>query len=563
MFCTNDVAPATKWIKSCRRMPWMISLENQYVTDDQMKAAYQNTRLEHEVQLDINSSPKLARLTRIMVTLGRANSHPDAVVNMMMAGANIVRLNMSHETEKWHAITVQSVREAGNKMYEFTSEVYPLGIAMDLQGPEIRTGVFRGDEKSIGYAKLEEGRLVKLVTDDIAKRGGSAKCFWISYSELPRVCRVGDRILIDRGAALLQVSCIHEKAVTCRVVKSGIVRDNKLVQLLDSMVSLPQISDRDTEHVKLASMLECDFLIMNHTRNEKMLYGMKSRLKQMGVTKICVVAKISTQQGLESFDEILSIADAILLDRNNIEVDVGNEKLFLVEKVIIAKCIRIGKPIVLGFQVYNNEKLNIDMNLIAHAVLNGVDAIFLKTGAMNMKDITKLLKDVDIVCREAESARWQKEIFDELSYKVFKMLSGIEYFVIQIDWRIVRIDLFLINITLNTMYLYYYVLFVHFMKKQVPIPLDPLHAIIVGAVETSLKSTAAAIIVTTTTGRSAVLLSMYRPRCLILAVTRHGVVARWLQLYYGIHSLHYRSKYILYSFKNKYALLCFTNTFFA
>lgn len=84
-----------------------------------------------------------------LIYVGRANSHPDAVVNMMMAGANTVRLNMSHETEKWHAITTQSVREAGNKMYELTSEVYPLGIAMDLQGPEIRTGVFRGDEKSI------------------------------------------------------------------------------------------------------------------------------------------------------------------------------------------------------------------------------------------------------------------------------------------------------------------------------------------------------------------------------------------------------------------------------
>lgn len=74
-----------------------------------------------------------------------------------------------------------------------------------------------------------------------------------------------------------------ETGVTCRVVKGGIVRDNKLVQLIDSTVSLPQISDRDTGHVKLASMLECDFLITNHTRNEKMLYGMKSRLKQMGM----------------------------------------------------------------------------------------------------------------------------------------------------------------------------------------------------------------------------------------------------------------------------------------
>ncbi|XP_017762660.1 PREDICTED: pyruvate kinase-like [Eufriesea mexicana] len=431
------------------------------------------------------------RVIFCIIGIGRRNSHPDAVVNMMMAGANIVRLNMSHETEKWHAITVQSIREAGNKMYEFTSEVYPLGVAMNLRGPEIRTGSFHSDETSIGYAKLKEGNMAKLVTDDMTKRAGNAKCFWISYRDLPRVCRPGDRILIDRGAALLQVACIHEKAVTCKVIKGGIVRDDKLVQLLDSVISLPQISEKDTKHLKLASILECDFLIMNHTRNEKMIYGIKSRLKHIGVSRICVMAKISTQQGIENFDEILNSADGILLDRKSVEVDVGSEKLFLVEKVVIAKCIKMGKPIVLGFQVCNNETPDIDMNLIANAVLNGVDAIFLKTGSLNMKESTQLLKDVDRVCREAESARWQKEIFDELSHKV-------------------------------------------------PIPLDPLHAIIVGAVETSLKSSAAAIIVTTTTGRSAALLSMYRPRCPILAVTRYGVVARWLQLYCGIHPLHYR-----------------------
>ncbi|KOC58949.1 Pyruvate kinase isozymes R/L [Habropoda laboriosa] len=471
----------------------MIHLEDQFITDDQVKAAYQNTRLEHNVHLDINSSPKLARLTKIMVTLGKMNSHPDAIVDMMMAGANIVRLNMSHETEKWHAITVRSIREAGNRMYEFTSEVYPLGVAMNLRGPEIRTGGFHGDELCLGYAKLRTGNLVRLVTNDIAKRAGSAGCFWISYSELPRICRSGDRILIDRGTVLLQVTCIREKSLICKVVKGGTVRDDALVQLLDSIISLPQISEKDTQHVKLASALECDFVIVNHARNKEMIFSVKSRLKEMGITEICVAAKISTQQGLENFDEVLNVADAILIDRRSIEIDVGTEKLFLVEKILIAKCIKMGKPVALGFQVSNNGKLNIDMNLIANAVLNGVDAIFLKTGTLNAKETTKLLKDVDMVCREAESARWQKEIFDELSCKV-------------------------------------------------PVPLDPAQAIIVGAVETSLKSNASAIIVTTTSGRSAILISMYRPRCPILAITRYGVVARLLQLYYGVHPFHYRTK---------------------
>ncbi|CAK9829804.1 Pyruvate kinase PKLR [Anthophora retusa] len=492
MLCTNVSVPATKWIKSCRQTPW-IRLEDQLIADDQVKAAYQNTPLEHNVHLDINSSPKLARLTEIMVTLGKKNSHPDAIVDMMMAGANIVRLNMSHETEKWHAITVRSIREAGNRMYEFTSEVYPLGIAMDLRGPEIRTGGFHGDKLCPGYAKLETGKLVRLVTNDIAKRGGCARCFWISYSELPRVCRPGDRILIDRGTALLQVTCIREKSLVCKVIKGGILRDNTLVQLLDSIIALPQISEKDTEHIKLACALECDFIVVNHVRSKEMIYSVKSRLKEMGNTEICVAAKISTQQGLDNFDEILDVADGIVIDRRSIEIDVGTEKLFLVEKILIAKCIKLGKPVALGFQVRSNGKSNIDMNLIASAVLNGVDAIFLKTGTLDMKETTKLLKNIDMICREAESARWQKAIFDELSYKV-------------------------------------------------PIPLDPTRAIILGAVETSLKSNAAAIIVTTTSGRSAILLSMYRPRCPILAITRYGVVARLLQFYYGVHPFHYITK---------------------
>ncbi|XP_029044342.2 pyruvate kinase PKM-like [Osmia bicornis bicornis] len=471
----------------------MPQLEDQYLIDNQLRTTCQNTPLEQDVQLDINCSPKTARLTKIMITLGGRNSYPDAIVDMMMAGANIVRLNMSHQQEKWHAITLQSIREAGNRMYEYTSDIYPLGVAMNLQGPEIRTGIFNGDETNRGYAKLIKGNTVKLVTNDTAKRGGCAKCFWTSYPNLPRVCRPGDKILIDRGAALLQVKCVRETSIVCEIIKEGVVGDEKLVQLLDSAVSLPQISETDNEHVSLASMLECDIVIVNHARNEKMVHGIKSRLKHIGASDIRVIAKISTQQGLENFDEILNAADGILLDRDSVEVAVGPEKLFLVEKIVITKCMNVGKPVTLGFRVKSDECPKIDMNLIANAVLTGSDGVFLKTGALNSRETVELLKNVDIVCREAESARWQKEVSNQFNYKI-------------------------------------------------PKPLDPSHAIIVGAIETSLKSNAAAIIVTTMTGRSAVLLSTYRPKCPIVAVTRYGAVARWLQLYYGLHSFHYKNQ---------------------
>ncbi|XP_054016574.1 pyruvate kinase PKM-like [Hylaeus anthracinus] len=490
MICSRELAPIAKRTNG-HRLPW-IQLEDYALTDNQIQAAHQNTLLEHNTRLDVASRPNLARLTRIMVTLGIANSHPDAVVNMMTTGANMVRLNMSHQKEEWHAITTQSIRDAGNKMYELTSEIYPLGIAMNLQGPEIRTGIFRGDKNSIGYAELKEGHAVKLVTDDTLKRAGCRSCFWVSYPELPRICRPGDRILIDRGSVELRVACVREASVVCKVVKGGMVRDGKLVQLLDSVVELPQVSKKDQEHIQLASFLECDFVIINHTRSEKMVHTIKTGFEEMGNTRVCIIAKISSLQGFENFDEILRAADGILLDRASLETDAGSEKLFLVEKIAIAKCIKIGKPVILGFDVCKDES-NLDMNLIANAVLNGVDTIFLKTGSLDAKETTELIKSVDVVCREAESARWQKEIFYELGNKVL-------------------------------------------------IPADPAQAISIGAVETSLKLNAAAIVVTTTTGRSAVLLSMYRPRCPILAVTRYGVVARWLQLYYGVHPFHYKKE---------------------
>ncbi|XP_012141373.1 pyruvate kinase isoform X2 [Megachile rotundata] len=425
-----------------------------------------------------------------MFDIGNANSHPEAIVEMMMAGANIVRLNMSHEQEKWHAITVQSIREAGNRMYEYTSDIYPLGVAMNLRGPEIRTGIFNGDPLNRGYAQLKEGGIVRLVTNDLAKRAGSACCFWISYPNLPRVCRPGDKILIDRGAAILQVRCVRETSLVCKVIKGGIIKDEKLVQLMDSIIPLPQISETDNEHIRLAADLECDILIANHVRNKRLINGIKSRLKQIGANKVCVMAKISSQQGLENFDEILGAADAILLDRKSVEIDVGPEKMFLVEKVVIGKCMNVGKPVMLAFHVPNCGQPRIDMNLIANAVLTGTDGIFLKTGTLNCKQTSELLKNIDVICREAESARWQREIFNDLSHKI-------------------------------------------------AIPLDPSQAIIVGAIETCSKSNAAAIIVTTTSGRTATMLSLYRPRCPIVAITRYGIVARSLQLYHGLYPLHY------------------------
>ncbi|KAK2583105.1 hypothetical protein KPH14_009132 [Odynerus spinipes] len=473
------------------QIPWAMELEDDASRDHQISAAYEKSRLDHFTRLEVDSRPRPVKLTGIMVTLGVTNSYPSAIADVVEAGASMVRLNMSHGTDKWHVITVRSIREAGNDLYKRNHDVCPIGVAIDLCGPEIRTGSFRGDSKCVDHATLVEGSTVRLLTDDKVKRAGTSTCFWISYEELPSVCQIGDTIIIDRGAVYLKVICIEDSSVTCEVIKGGTVRNEKSVQLVGATVPLPMLSERDCTHINFASNVECDFIIVNQTRSSKMIRSVYRNIKQTGSNWIRVLAKISSRQGLENFDEVLQEADGIVLERAGLELELGQEKLFLAQKSVIAKCNKVGKPVVIIFHPKIENTPRVNLELVANAVLDGVDTIFLATGSLGLKDTVKLVKDVDVACREAESARWQKEIFDTLS-------------------------------------------------NMMTIPLDTVHSIAIGAIQISLKCNATAIIITTTTGRSAVLLSIYRPRCPIVAVTRFGIVARYLRIYFAVHSVHYR-----------------------
>ncbi|XP_043499370.1 pyruvate kinase-like [Polistes fuscatus] len=465
--------------------------DDEMLHENQLNAAYEKNRLDHYMHLNVDSIPRSVKLTGLMVTMGVTNSYPSAIAEISKAGANIVRLNFSHQTDKWHVITIRSIREAGNILHNCERRICPIAVAVNLSGSEIRTGIFRGDPLSMDHAVLVEGNTVRLLTDDRIQRAGTSSCFWVSCQELKRVCQIGDRISIDHGAVLLKVTCIGSTGVTCKVLKGGIIGNEKTIQLLDSIISFPMVSEKDKEDIKLASNLKCDFIIINHSRSGKMICLIKNEIKKTDSNWMRVIAKISSRQGLQNFDEILKEADGIIFERVGVALDIGKEKLFLAQKSVTAKCNKVGKPVVIIFHPQLEERPKINKELIANAVLDGADTICLATGNLNLKDTLKLIKDAHVVCREAESARWQREIFDTFS-----------------------------NMTM--------------------IPLDVAHSIAVGAIQTSLKCNAAAIIITTTTGRSAVLLSIYRPRCPIIAVTRFGFVARFLQIYFAVHSIHYK-----------------------
>ncbi|KAK0079582.1 hypothetical protein PV326_008661 [Microctonus aethiopoides] len=357
-------------------IPWMMKLEDQIVPDRQLGVAYQDTRIDHEIKLNVNCNPSPARLTEIMITLGETNNKVVDIVNLFGNNhVDMIRLNASHGDSEWHCQIIKNLRKAIEQI----------------------------QSQAASGATFLEGDDVKLLADKQAYGDDGSNGFWTSCRELPRLSRIGDRIILDRGGVCLKVNQKGKEFVNCTIMKSDVVGNGKIVQPIDTALNLPQISKQDDNDIDLALELE---------------------------------SKISTCQGVEAFDDILKVADGIVIDRESLQVEVRMEKLFLAQKSIIAKCNRVGKPVVVTYRVASDGQMKFELDLVANAVLEGADCIFLATGSLDTKETLRLIENASI-------------------------------------------------------------------------PLDPTHAMAIAAVELSMKLNASAIIVTTTTGQSAMLLSAF------------------------------------------------------
>ncbi|KAK0163778.1 hypothetical protein PV328_002473 [Microctonus aethiopoides] len=382
----------------------MMKLEDQIVPDRQLGVAYQDTRIDHEIKLNVNCNPSPARLTEIMITLGETNNKVVDIVNLFGNNhVDMIRLNASHG-----------------------------------DSPEIRTGIYKNDssDRVVAGATFLEGDDVKLLADKQAYGDDGSNGFWTSCRELPRLSRIGDRIILDRGGVCLKVNQKGKEFVNCTIMKSDVVGNGKIVQPIDTALNLPQISKQDNNDIDLALELE---------------------------------SKISTCQGVEAFDDILKVADGIVIDRESLQVEVRMEKLFLAQKSIIAKCNRVGKPVVVTYRVASDGQMKFELDLVANAVLEGADCIFLATGSLDTKETLRLIENVDV-------SRSRMCTMATTNFQRYKLQASTQ------------------DITDD-------------YPDIASIPLDPTHAMAIAAVELSMKLNASAIIVTTTTGQSAMLLS--------------------------------------------------------
>lgn len=333
--------------------------------------------------------------TKIVATLGPASSTEEVLGRMIDEGLNVCRINFSHGT---HAEILDSINLVKKLRKEKKQSI---AILADLQGPKLRVGIMPE-----GGALLEKGKQVVITTDDVP---GSHKKLSINYTQFPKDVQVGETILLDDGKLRLEVVANDgEKEVTCKVLQGGILTSNKGVNLPNTKISLPSLTPKDRADLEFALEQEVDWIGLSFVRSARDIVELKQHIKRKNVhTK--VVAKIEKPEAIRQIDDIIAEADAIMVARGDLGVEIPMQNVPLIQKMLVKKSLRNAKPVIIATQMMESMIENItptraEVNDVANAVLDGADAVMLSAETSVGKYPVEVIEAMRKIVREVEQS---------------------------------------------------------------------------------------------------------------------------------------------------------------
>ena len=307
------------------------------------------------------------RRAKIVCTLGPAVESVEKVAELIDAGMNMARLNLSHGGHDEHQKRLDLVRAAAKKANK------AVAILVDLQGPKIRLGKF-----SSGPHELSRGDTFTITTDDIA---GTKDKVSTTYKGLPGDCKAGDAIMIDDGKVSVQVVQVKGNDVITKVIQPGMVSNNKGINLPGVAVSLPALSEKDIADLRWGLKAGVDFIALSFVRNAADIKDIHKIMDEVGV-KVPVIAKIEKPQAVENLQEIVDAFDGIMVARGDLGVELPIEDVPMVQKRCITMARESAKPVIVATQmldsmISNSQPTRAEATDCANAVLDGADALML------------------------------------------------------------------------------------------------------------------------------------------------------------------------------------------
>ncbi|MDJ0365748.1 pyruvate kinase [Hymenobacter sp. H14-R3] len=307
--------------------------------------------------------------TKIVATVGPASNTYDLLGMLIREGVDVFRLNFSHGTHEEHLSVINTVRRLNKDMRT------NVGLLQDLQGPKIRLGEVEG-----GSVEIKRGDKIKLVCGE--KEISTATRLSTIYMGLARDVKPGDQILIDDGKIELKVLATdRDHEVDVEVVYGGTVKPRKGINLPDSEVSAPSMTEKDIEDLKFGLEHDVDWVALSFARKADDIRFIKRLIAEAGKTTR-VIAKIETPDGLRNIDEIIALTDAVMVARGDLGVEVKMEEVPMAQKMIIEKCNKAGKPVIVATQMMESmitapRPTRAETSDVANAVIDGADAVML------------------------------------------------------------------------------------------------------------------------------------------------------------------------------------------
>ena len=435
----------------------------------------------------INTSRKMAcekdcsmRRTRILCTIGPASREPGILRGLVSSGMDVARLNFSHGDADTHRENVERIRAAAG------AEDCVVAIQVDLQGPKFRMGRIVGTG-----VPVTEGDTVTLTTEDLL--GRTQEALPVQNEMFPILVTPGDRILIDDGLIELRTLSTTERDVHCKVVVGGTIKSNKGMNLPGVSAELPSLTEKDHQDLSHALDWEVDWIALSFVRSAEDIDTLKGLIRERTGRFVPVMAKIEKPEALDRIEEIIEAADAIMVARGDLGIEIPTERVPMAQKRIIERCNEMGVPVVTATQMLDSMMRNprptrAEASDVANALLDGTDAVMLSgETTIGRYPIEALQTMVRIIC-EVEGEQ------TDIPVRPFRPLEE------SVNLSIAR-------------------------------------AVASAAREAAHNLDTAAIIAITASGHTARIVSRYRPSAPIIAITPNERVQRRLKLYWGVTPL--------------------------
>ncbi|MCI9081360.1 MAG: pyruvate kinase [Lachnospiraceae bacterium] len=422
------------------------------------------------------------RKTKIICTLGPSTDKGDVLRQLMLEGMNVARFNFSHGTHEEQGQRLQQVQRLREELK------LPIASLLDTKGPEIRLRELKN-----GKAMLNAGQKFVLTTEEIL---GDENRVSITYKDLVKDIQAGSRILIDDGLIELGVEEVTDTEILCHVVNGGMISNKKGVNVPNVELSMPYISDKDYEDIVFGIENDFDFVAASFVRTADDILQIRRIFEEKNCHNINIIAKIENMQGVNNIDEIIRVSDGIMVARGDMGVEIPLEDVPVIQKMIIKKVIEAGKQVITATQMLDSMMKNprptrAESTDVANAIYDGTSAIMLSgETAAGMYPVEALKTMVKIAIRTEQD----------------------------------------INYTAR------------FKMRQTLSNPDITNAISHATCTTAIDLNAAAIITVTQSGKTARMISKYRPDCNIIGGSMHQKVCRQLNLSWGVTPVEVQKK---------------------